>query len=157
MERHEEVLVALRRIIRAVDLHSRQLMQRTGLSGPQLVVMQVIGRGGSLSAGELARRASLSQATVTVILDRLEERKLVVRERSTQDRRRTLVGLTPAGAAALEASPTLLQEHFLDRFASMPDWEQHLIIASLQRVAHMMDAQHLDASPYLDPGELAGS
>ncbi|MFA5529477.1 MAG: MarR family transcriptional regulator [Thiohalomonadaceae bacterium] len=154
MERHEEVLVALRRIIRAVDLHSKRLMQRTGLSGPQLVVMQVIDRGSPLSAGELARRASLSQATVTAILDRLEERGLVVRERSKEDRRRTLVALTAAGQEALAASPTLLQEHFVQRFAAMPDWEQHLVIASLQRVAHMMDAQNLDASPYLDPGEL---
>lgn len=156
MEPHEEVLVALRRIIRAVDLHSRRLIQRTGLSGPQLVVMQVIGRHAPLSSGELARQASLSQATVTAILDRLEERGLVLRARSTEDRRRTRVELTAEGKKALAGSPTLLQEHFVTRFGALADWEQHLIIASLQRVAHMMDAQDLDASPYLDPGELAG-
>jgi DNA-binding MarR family transcriptional regulator len=157
MQAHDDVLVALRRIIRAVDLHSRRLMQRTGLSGPQLVVMQVIGQRGPLSAGDLARRASLSQATVTAILDRLEERGMVVRKRSTEDRRRMLVELTTTGQTALAGSPTLLQEHFVERFGALADWEQHLIIASLQRVAHMMDAQDLDASPYLDPGELTGT
>jgi DNA-binding MarR family transcriptional regulator len=154
--RQEEVLVALRRIIRAVDLHSRRLIQKTGLSGPQLVLLQIMGQGETVTAGELARRASLSQATVTTILDRLEERGLVSRKRSTDDKRRVHVALTDPGSAALVAAPRLLQDNFVKAFAALPDWEQHLLIASLERVAQMMNAADLDASPYLHTGELVG-
>jgi DNA-binding MarR family transcriptional regulator len=154
--RQEEVLVALRRIIRAVDMHSRRLIHKTGLSSPQLVLLQIMGQGETVTAGELARRASLSQATVTTILDRLEDRGLVQRKRSTDDKRRVHVALTDKGRDALSTAPRLLQDHFVTSFAALPDWEQHLLIASLERVAHMMDAADLDASPYLHTGELVG-
>lgn len=154
--RQEEILVALRRIIRAVDMHSRRLIQKTGLSGPQLVLLQIMGQGNTITAGELARRASLSQATVTTILDRLEDRGLVQRQRSTDDKRRVQVALTDKGNEALAIAPRLLQDNFVKAFNALPDWEQHLLIGSLERVAHMMDADDIDASPYLHTGELAG-
>jgi hypothetical protein len=36
----------------------------------------------------------------------------------------------------------------------MQEWEQSLVLSSLQRVAQMMDAQGIDASPILDLGQL---
>ncbi len=150
MERHEEVLVALRRIIRAVDLQSKRLMQTSGLSGPQLMIMQAIERAGSVTAGNLARAVSLSQGTVTSILDRLEKKNLLRRVRSTEDKRKVVVFLSKEGKSALALAPTLLQENFINSFQRLEDWEQHLLISSLQRVAEMMDAQNLDAAPYLE-------
>lgn len=150
MDRHEEVLVALRRIIRAVDLQSKRLMQTSGLSGPQLMVMQAIERAGSVTAGNLARSVSLSQGTVTSILDRLERKNLLRRVRSTEDKRKVVVFLSEEGKAALALAPTLLQENFINSFHRLEDWEQHLLISSLQRIAEMMDAQNLDAAPYLE-------
>jgi len=44
MERHDEVLVCLRKIIRAIDLHAKKLMQDTGLSGPQTQILTVLAR-----------------------------------------------------------------------------------------------------------------
>lgn len=150
MERHEEVLVALRRIIRAIDLQSKRLMQTSGLSGPQLMVMQAIERVGSVTAGNLARAVSLSQGTVTSILDRLEKKNLLRRVRSTEDKRKVVVFLSEEGKSALALAPTLLQENFINSFQRLADWEQHLLISSLQRIAEMMDAQNLDAAPYLE-------
>jgi DNA-binding MarR family transcriptional regulator len=150
MERHEEVLVALRRIIRAIDLQSKRLMQTSGLSGPQLMVMQAIERAGSVTAGNLARAVSLSQGTVTSILDRLEKKNLLRRVRSTEDKRKVVVFLSEEGKSALALAPTLLQENFINSFQRLEDWEQHLLISSLQRIAEMMDAQNLDAAPYLE-------
>ena len=46
----------------------------------------------------------------------------------------------------------LLQENFIKQFRNLHDWEQTMIIASLERIAHMMDADHIDASPVLDTG-----
>jgi DNA-binding MarR family transcriptional regulator len=140
MDHHEDVLSSLRRIVRAIDLHSKHLMQRSGLTGPQLLVLSCVGRQGEVTVGELARLVRLSQGTVTTILDRLERKELVLRIRSTQDKRRVVVSLSEVGRQALKGAPTLLQEQFIRGFDELKDWEQTLILSSLQRVAEMMEA-----------------
>lgn len=150
----EQMLIALRRVMRAVDLHSRKLMQSHGMTGPQALVLQEVVRGKCLSAGELANRVSLSQATVTDIVTRLEQRGLLLRERSGEDRRRVLIRVTPAGDETIASAPPLLQETFVRRFADLKGWEQLLLLSSLQRIAELMDAQQLDAAPLLTSGSV---
>jgi DNA-binding MarR family transcriptional regulator len=150
----EQMLVALRRVMRAVDLHSRKLMQSHGLTGPQALVLQEVVKGVGLSAGELASRVSLSQATVTDILNRLEQRGLLTRERSESDRRKVAVRPTLAGGEVIAAAPPLLQETFVRRFGDLKPWEQMLLLSSLQRIAELMDAERLDAAPLLTGGAL---
>jgi DNA-binding MarR family transcriptional regulator len=149
----DEVLVSLRRIMRATDLHSRKLGKSVGLTTPQLVVIRAIGEKGLPTASDIARAVSLSQATVTTILNRLEENGLLTRERSTEDRRRVKVQLTERGKSVLREAPLPLQESFSARFARLPSWEQHQIVAALERVATMMDAEDLDAAPLLASGD----
>lgn len=152
MENIDEVLIALRRVIRATDLHSKHLAKTTGLTAPQILLLQTIRDKGEVTIGELANDISLSQATVTSILDRLEKRELVFRERSTEDKRKVHAYLTEAGTDMLKDAPMPLQDQFARQFNDLQQWEQTMIIASLQRIAHMMDAQHIDASPVLDIG-----
>lgn len=148
----EQILVALRRVIRAVELHSRSLVQSHGLTGPQSVVLREVIAAGGLTPGELARRVSVSQATVTDIVKRLEARKLLRRSPDSVDRRRVLISATKAGERLHASAPPLLQETFVQRFAALPDWEQHMLLAALQRTAALMDAQDLDAAPLLTAG-----
>lgn len=151
-KRYEDVLVAMRRIMRATDLYSKQLSKVAGLTAPQMLILQAIRDLGDVTIGTVARHVSLSQATVTTILDRLERRQLVHRERSTVDKRKVHAQLTDAGRAALDDAPTPLQQSFTQRFQNLEDWEQNMITAALQRVADMMDAGTLDASPVLHVG-----
>jgi DNA-binding MarR family transcriptional regulator len=150
----EAVLIALRRVMRATDLHSRELARSTGLTTPQLLLLQTIQQMGKVGVGELAAEMSLSQATVTSILDRLEDRGYVHREKAEYDKRKVFTTLTAQGEAAVKDAPVPLQQSFVDRFRKLEEWEQHQLIASLQRVAAMMDAQELDISPVLDGGAL---
>ncbi|TGD73024.1 MarR family transcriptional regulator [Mangrovimicrobium sediminis] len=155
LDRIEEVLIALRRVIRATDLHSKHLSKTTGLTAPQILLMQAIRNSeGNTTIGDLAGEVSLSQATVTNIIDRLERRGYVFRERSQQDRRKVHACLTDQGLQVLQEAPMPLQDQFARQFSDLHEWEQTMIIAALQRVAHMMDAQHIDASPVLDVGNL---
>ena len=149
----DQVIVALRRVIRAVDLHSRTLLESHGLTGPQAIILKAL-QNGSLPAGELATRVSLSQGTVTDILNRLEKRGLISRIRDAKDRRRVLVEATDAALTLLEQSPPLLQESFAQRFSNLHDWEQPQLLASLQRIAAMMDAEDIDAAPVLSSGSV---
>jgi DNA-binding MarR family transcriptional regulator len=150
MEMYDQVLISLRQIIRAIDLHSKKLEREAGLTGPQLLVMQFIATYGEVMSSVIAREVSLSQATVTSIIDRLERKKLLKRERSLHDRRKVMVSLTDEGTTALENAPTLMQESFIHAFNQLEDWEQSLILSSLQRVSDMMNATDLDAAPLLD-------
>jgi DNA-binding MarR family transcriptional regulator len=151
----EEVLTALRRVIRATDLHSKHLEKTAGMTAPQLLLLQILrDASGKVTIGDLARQMHLSQATVTTIMDRLESRELVQRRRSNTDKRKVYATLTTAGGKALHNAPAPLQHYFVQQFQNLQNWEQGMIIASLQRVAQMMDAQHLDASPVLDVGPL---
>lgn len=154
VERIQEVLVALRRVIRATDLHSKHLAKTTGLTAPQILLLQIIRERGSMTIGDLANHMNLSQATVTTILDRLEKRDLVQRERSTADKRKVFALLTETAIDILKTAPVPLQDQFSRQYQKLEEWEQMMIIASLQRVAHMMDAHDIDASPVLDLGSL---
>ena len=150
----EEVLIALRRVIRATDLHSKHLAKTTGLTAPQILLLQTIRDKGQVTIGELAQDVSLSQATVTTILDRLEKRGLVYRQRSETDKRKVHAYLTDDAVETLKNAPIPLQEQFTQQFNELQDWEQTMIISALKRVAQMMDAQHIDASPVLHIGVL---
>ena len=141
-------------MIRATDLHSKHLAKTTTLTAPQLLLLQTIRDNSEVTIGKLADEMSLSQATVTTILDRLDKRALTYRERSTEDKRKVHAHLTPSALDILKEAPTPLQDHFSQQFDQLQEWEQHMIIASLQRVAEMMGAQHIDASPVLDIGIL---
>jgi DNA-binding MarR family transcriptional regulator len=148
----DQVLTALRRVIRAVDLHSRQLVRSHGLTSPQVLALNALIQAGELTAGDLSRALNLSQATVTDILNRLERRGLVLRVRSCIDKRRVFVAATEQARELLKNAPPLLQEQFLARLRGLADWEQTLLLSSLQRIAGMMDAGDIDASPLLACG-----
>ena len=148
----DKVLISLRQIIRATDLYSRQLSKQVGLTAPQLLILQAIQNLGAVSISKLSNEVSLSQATVTTILDRLETRGLVARHRSTQDKRVVHATLTDLGTSMLAQAPTPLQDLFNQRFGALEQWEQSMIVAALQRVAAMMNAEDLDASPLLHVG-----
>ncbi|GJL83765.1 MAG: MarR family transcriptional regulator [marine bacterium B5-7] len=146
----QDVLVALRRIIRATDLQSKRMVKACGLTVPQVMVLRAIHSLGDVTVKRISGEVFLSQATVTTILDRLENKHLVERVRSQVDKRVVNARLTSAARTMLESVPPLLHERFIARFDALEDWEKNQILSALQRVAGMMDAQSIDASPFLD-------
>ena len=145
-----DVLVTLRQIIRATDMHSKQLVKRYGLTAPQLMVLKEIMNDEDINIGKVAKKVSLSQATVTNIIDRLETRELVTRERSIQDKRRVIVRVTDKTREILKNNPSVLQEEFLHSFKQLEEWEQNLILSSIQRIAKMMGAEDIQITPEIE-------
>lgn len=152
--RSEAALIALRRILRATEFNSRNLARVSGLTPSQVVALQFLHNRSEATPTEIATHASLKQATITTLLDRLEERNFIKRRRDAKDGRRVLVSLTASGKKALAAAPDGLQQLFEERFQKLKDWEQSAIIASLERVAALMDAENIEAGPVLDIGAL---
>ncbi len=153
-QRCKEMLVSLRKITQAISLHSRDLGRRYGLTGPQLVILNEIANHQPLTVTELARSISLSQATVTDILNRLEKRYLVERSRDELDRRRVMIRLTKSCKELLANAPPALQETFVERYSKLAEWEQLMILSSLKRIVDLMSAGKIDAAPFLATGAL---
>lgn len=148
----EEILRSIRRIVRAIELHSRHLIHEVGLTAPQLSVLKTVGSLAPATPTRIARELSLSQPTVSGILERLASKGLVQRAVASGDKRLHAYTLTEQSEQALSSSPPLLDERFRNKLRRLEEWERSWILASLQRVALMMDADHLEAGPLLTTG-----
>ena len=134
--------------------HSSRLGKDFGLTTPQLLVLQTVATTQEQPIRAISAEVNLSQATVTSIVDRLERRGLLERQRSGIDRRKVFLVITDAGKELLTKAPKPLQENFLHRFERLREWEQHQLVFVLKQVAEMMGARHIDAAPLLDRGEV---
>jgi DNA-binding MarR family transcriptional regulator len=153
----DRVIAALRRIVRAIDVHSSHLVERFSVTGPQLIALKELSRLGRVPVGVLARNVRVSHPTMTGILDRLEKRGLVRRTRDTRDRRRITASVTPHGIELLAEAPSPLQDRFRAEFTRLEEWEQTQMLATLQRIAAMMDAEELEAAPVLTTDTAVGT
>jgi len=157
MSDHDDIVIALRRISRATELLSRQLFRESGLTVPQLLVMQAIAREGAPPTSRIARHICVSQATVTRIIDRLERDGLVARCKSTADRRVVNIRLTEAGHQKLVQARPPLQPGFVEKLDALADWEQAMLKASLMRISRMMDTDGVELLPVIPVNEAAAS
>lgn len=153
----DEIVAALRRIIRAVDMHSRHLVDSVGLTWPQLATLRAAERLSPCTISVLARAVHLGQATLTGIVQRLQRAGYLERTPHETDRRSVNVAITPAGRTVLQNAPSLLQDRFHRELGKLKDWERSQTLASLQRIAEMMEVETLDASPILVAGPVDAS
>jgi len=156
----DEILRSIRRIIRAISLQSRRLSKATGLTLPQIAVLRAIDTApeSELSVAGISRHVQLSSPTVSGILDRLERAGLVRRERGSTDRRKVWLHLTELGRQKLADTPAPLQDRFVSQLSELPAERQRELLAALTQVVELMDAEKIDASPFLiDEGELRKS
>lgn len=137
----EQLIVALRRITRAADVHSHLLQREFGVTGPQLSALRVIHRLQPVSAGSLARAAHIGYATLSGILDRLEAHGHITRTRDPADRRTVIIKMTKPGERLLASAPSLLQTRLNQSVKGMPDAERQVLLSSLLTVAELMEAE----------------
>jgi DNA-binding MarR family transcriptional regulator len=153
-KRSNTALVALRRILRVTELNSRNLARQSDLTASQLLLLKHVAEHGQALPSTIAKVIELKQATITVLINKLEDNGLVTRSRDTEDRRRVWVRLTDAGRSVLDRSPDLLQSRFEHGFDQLEEWEQSMIITTLERIASLLDADDVEAAPVLDVGDL---
>jgi DNA-binding MarR family transcriptional regulator len=101
----------------------------------------VVHRLQPVSTGALARAAYIGYATLTGILDRLEERGYVTRTRDPGDRRTVILKMTSAGEKLLANAPSLLQNRLRDELGRISEAERAVLLKALTRVATLMEAE----------------
>jgi DNA-binding MarR family transcriptional regulator len=90
-----EFLLALRRAGSVMQLLGAAAAEQIGINVTDLNCLNILALRGRMTAGELARATGLTTASITGVLDRLEEAGFVQRERDPKDRRRVVVRLDP--------------------------------------------------------------
>ena len=84
-------------LVHALDVRSKRMVKSVGVTGPQRLVIRLVGQRADQTASELATTLNMHPSTLTGLLARLEERGLLAREVDTSDRRRARFSLTVAG------------------------------------------------------------
>lgn len=149
-----QILQSLRRIIRAIDIYSRKLKSTYQLTVPQLICLLKIVEDGPLNTTALSRAVYLNPSTIVGILDRLESRNLIIRNRDVVDRRIVNVSATKEGKILASEAPSPLQDNFAQALLQLPELEQATIALSLKRIVDLMEVDKLDASPLLETSDL---
>jgi DNA-binding MarR family transcriptional regulator len=102
-----EVLEFLRliwHVDHALQRRSKRMEKTVGVTGPQRLVIRIVGRFPGIAAGHLARMLHLHPSTLTGVLKRLERQRLVKKRIDPRDGRRILVSLTEHGRSLDEAA-----------------------------------------------------
>jgi len=132
------ILTALRRISRAFAVHSRKLDHDFHVTAPQMLCLYCLDREGPMTQSRLADQVSLGVSTITGIMDRLEAKNLVRRERSRTDRRMVIVTITDPGRDLTRSAPALLQDRLASGMQKLPPEEQRAIAEALERVVELL-------------------
>jgi len=105
-----------------------------GLTPPQFYVLATIGYAGGLPFGEIGAKMMVTVSNLTGIVDRLEEKKLVVRQRDNHDRRVVHVVLTDKGAKLYKTTIPVFEKSVEKIFAGLPKPGQKELAALLRRL-----------------------
>lgn len=143
-------LSAMRKILRKTELNSKALMRETGLTPSQLIFMQLLDDGTEKTAGHVAARMGITQATTTALIHKLEALGMISRRKGETDRRQVWLSLTEKGRKVLEIAPDGAHAQFHKEFSALEEWEQFMLIAALERVASMLGQDDQEAAPVLD-------
>jgi len=129
-----DIINGLRTIVQALRVSSRQAEKTAGLSGAQLFVLAQLATAETLSLNELAVRTHTHQSSVSVVVAKLVEEKLIDRARSKSDARQLVLSLTAKGRKRLEQAPKTAQDMLFEGLQKMAPRERKTLAQSLGKL-----------------------
>lgn len=135
------ILQSVRRIAQCVEQHSKRLTTTHNITSPQLVALMAIAQLGPSTLKSIGRAIYLSSSTVVGIVDRLEEKQLVRRERDTRDRRNVYVSVTATGQELVNLAPSALPQGFASALTALPENDQHTLVVVLEQFATLLEVK----------------
>lgn len=141
------VIDNLRRISQAINEHSKNAVSKTGLTAPQLWVIKILYRDAPIRVSELARRMFLHPATVVGILDRLEQKELIMRIRSKEDRRAVDLYLTDLGKRVVADAPEVTQTMLIDGLGRLTDDQLRCVSEGMKLMVRILGAKDIKPQP----------
>ena len=120
-QRFQAILKDLRIIFRASQSHARWVEKECGLSSAQLWMMWELFNAPGLRVSELAKILSIHPSTCSNMLDKLQKKELISRDRSDTDQRSVHLNLTEKGTSLLAKAPRPAQGVLADVLLRLPD------------------------------------
>jgi DNA-binding MarR family transcriptional regulator len=144
------IMQSLRRIFKAIQDYSQEVSSKFGITGPQLWALHTISRSVKLSLGELSKKMYLHPSTISGVVDRLEKKAYVVRDRGEKDRRVVKVQLTPKGKRLVKRTPNPIQGKMIYGLRGLKREELNSICHSFGTLVEIMEAQNLKVTFFFD-------
>lgn len=135
-------LDAFRRIVQALRTAARDTERHVGLSTAQLFALQQLAAAPGASVNDLAARTFTHQSSVSVVVQRLVDRRLVQKMTAKDDRRRVRLALTESGKAVLRRSPEPVQERLIAGLSALAEDRRHMVAEALNEIAQAIDGRH---------------
>ena len=145
-----EIMQSLRRIFKAIQVYSQEVSQNFGITGPQLWALKTLSTNGSLPLGQLSQMMDLHPSTITGVVDRLEKKGYVVRDRVHKDRRVVMVQLTPNGRKVIRKAPNPIQGKMIYGLRKLKREDLNDIYHSVEKLVKMVEAQNLKVTFFFD-------
>lgn len=131
----QRVLDGIRRIVQSLRHSSREAERRAGLTAAQLFVLGKLGETGCSSLNELADRTFTHQSTVSTVVSKLVDQRLIARQAAPEDRRRLTLSLTARGRRVLAAAPDAAQDALIAVVSALPSASRRQVGQALGQIA----------------------
>jgi len=146
-----EILVSIRKIVRALTIESKTIEKEYGLSIPQFLCLDHLQKSPQYQTTQkdLKELLNLNSSTVTGIINRLEKKGYVARLPKAGDRRITHIALTASGIKIIESIPHILHNRLTSKLDKLTNSERVEVKKALEIITTAMQIKDVDAAPIL--------
>lgn len=144
------IMQSLRRIFKAIQDYSQEVSHKFGITGPQLWALKTLSTNGSLPLGQLSKMMYLHPSTITGVVDRLEKKGYVVRDRVHKDRRVVMVQLTTKGKKTASKAPNPIQGKMIYGLNRLKQKNLNSIYDAVEKLMGIAEAQNIKATFFFD-------
>jgi len=142
----KEIIYQIRRLAQARELYTKELNKNYAVTAAQLNCLLALHENGPLPPSQIAKIIMVKSSTVTGIIDRLEQKRLVERLRKSPDRRVITIQLTETGEKLADNAPPPIQQKILDGLRALDRKEIEGVVFSLKMLTRMLDVEDLEVS-----------
>ena len=140
----KEIIYSIRRLMQGSERYTKEINKKYNVSAAQVNCLLALHEYGPLPPSQIAKMILVNSSTVTGIIDRLEQKGLVERQRISQDRRVITVQLTESGKTLAENAPSPIQQKIIDGLKKLKPQEIEHIVNALNMLTNMLDVQDLE-------------
>ena len=149
-----DILIKLRKIVRSINLESKQVEKQQGVSIPQLLCLQFLAEQEDFraNASKLKEFLNLNASTISGIINRLEKKGFVTKLPKATDKRVTLITLTAKGMELIDNAPITFQQKLSEKLQALPQNKLQTIIEGIELLTELMevDADQYDVLPIIN-------
>ncbi len=140
----KQIVGGIRKLVRSVYLESSRISRQYGLTGAQSALLRTLLSEGSMSSVDLSRQLYVTPSNITGIIDRLEKKGLVHRDRQPKDRRVVLIRLTEKGLELSRQLPDPIEKKIIEQLADLQEDHVQLLAMAMNQILNLIELRGID-------------